>query len=387
VTLLLFGEEDAVRPLVEVVFDPRHNKTWDVWHCRLKEHEVAGAWSPRKADRAISSFCFAPRFHLNRNGARVMTIGYDKPLYILPFDHRGTFQKNMFGWTGALSEDQSAKITAMKCLIYDGLQAALAAGVPQAKAGILVDEQFGTDILRDAAKHGYVTACPAEKSGQDEFDFEYGEDFARHIEAFRPTFCKVLVRYNPEGDSAMNGRQAERLKRLSDYLHSGGPSRFMFELLVPATSAQLELLGGNKKDYDRELRPELMARAINELQSAGIEPDVWKIEGIDRPEACAQVVAAARRGGRDRTGCIVLGRGEDDVKVRQWLKTAAAVPGFIGFAVGRTSFWGPLADWKDGRIAREAAVAEIARRYQEWVDIFEGAGAASGAAAARASGK
>jgi myo-inositol catabolism protein IolC len=302
-----------------------------------------------------------------------MAIGYDRPLYVLPFDHRGTFQKNMFGWSGTPTDEQTAKIAAMKRVIYDGFQAALAGGVPRAQAGILVDEQYGADLLRDAARHGYVTACPAEKSGQDEFDFEYGEDFARHIDAFRPTFCKVLVRYNPEADAALNGRQAGRLKRLSDSLHSGGGSRFMFELLVPATPAQLERFGGNKKDYDRELRPELMARAINDLQGAGIEPDVWKIEGLDRPEDCAQVVAAARRGGRDRVGCIILGRGEDDKKVREWLKTAAAVPGFIGFAVGRTSFWGPLTDWKDGRIAREAAVSEIARRYREWVDIFEAA--------------
>lgn len=300
-----------------------------------------------------------------------MKTGYDQPLYILPFDHRGTFQKNMFGWTGSLSGEQTAKIAAAKQVIYEGLKEALAGGVPKDEAGVLVDEQFGAEILRDAAKHGYVTACPAEKSGQDEFDFEYGEDFARHIEAFRPTFCKVLVRFNPEGDSDMNHRQAVRLKRLSDYLHSGGESRFMFELLVPATAAQLERSGGDKKEYDRGLRPELMVQTITDLQAAGIEPDVWKIEGIDRPEDCARVVAAVRRGGRDRVGCIVLGRGEDDAKVREWLKTAAAVPGFIGFAVGRTSFWGPLTDWKEGRIAREAAVREIARRYREWVDIFE----------------
>ena len=181
----------------------------------------------------------------------------------------------------------------------------------------------------------------------------------------------------------MNRRQAERLKRLSDYLHSGGPSQFMFELLVPATPAQLERSGGDKKEYDRGLRPELMVQAITELQDAGIEPDVWKIEGIDRPEDCDRVVAAVRRGGRDRVGCIVLGRGEDDAKVRQWLKTAAAVPGFIGFAVGRTSFWEPLTDWKEGRIAREAAVSEIARRYREWVDIFEAARAAGAAAIAQ----
>jgi myo-inositol catabolism protein IolC len=314
---------------------------------------------------------FATKIQSQREEDPIMTTGYDRPLYVLPFDHRGTFQKNMFGWSGALTADQTAKIAAMKQVIYDGFKQALAGGVPTQKAGILVDEQFGADILRDAAAHRYVTACPAEKSGQDEFDFEYGDDFARHIELFQPAFCKVLVRYNPEGDAAMNRRQSDRLKRLSDYLHASDRSRFMFELLVPATPAQLQRFGGNKKDYDRESRPELMVRAIRDLQDAGIEPDVWKIEGIERREDCAAVVAAARRGGRDHVGCIVLGRGEDDVKVRQWLKTAATVPGFIGFAVGRTSFWEPLTEWKEGRMAREAAVSEIDRRYREWVDIFE----------------
>jgi 5-dehydro-2-deoxygluconokinase len=140
---------------------------------------------------------------------------------------------------------------------------------------------------------------------------------------------------------------------------------------VPATPAQLARFGGHKKEYDRGLRPELMVRAITELQDAGVEADVWKIEGLDRPEDCERVVATAQREGRERVGCIVLGRGEDESKVREWLKTAAGVPGFIGFAVGRTSFWSPLEDWKDGRIERQAAVNEIARRYRQWVNTFE----------------
>ena len=209
------------------------------------------------------------------------------------------------------------------------------------------------------------------KSGQDEFDFEYGEDFARHIEAFRPTFSKVLVRYNAEGDRALNAGQAGRLKRLSDYLHNGSDSLFMFELLVPAEKSQLERLNGDKKAYDVQLRPQLMVRAIEELQDAGVEPDVWKIEGLDRREDCEKVVAAARRGGRDRVGCIILGRGEDDRKVHDWLTTAAAVPGFIGFAVGRTSFWEPLVAWHDEKVSAAQAADQIARRYREWVDIFE----------------
>ena len=298
--------------------------------------------------------------------------GFNKPLYILPFDHRGSFQKKMFGWEGALTPEQTAEIAAAKRVIYDGFLAAVEAGVSRNKAGILVDEQFGAAILREAADDGYCTCCPAEKSGQDEFDFEYGDRFAEHIRAFDPTFCKVLVRYNPEGDRELNRRQEARLKRLSDYLHSAkSRSLFMFELLVPAEKAQLERLHGDRKAYDLTLRPRLMAEAIEALQDAGVEPDVWKIEGLERRADCENVVAAARRQGRKQVGCIILGRGESDAKVREWLSIAAAVPGFIGFAVGRTSFWDPLVNWLAKRVTRDQAVDQISARYHEFVTIFE----------------
>ncbi|HVY69343.1 MAG TPA: DUF2090 domain-containing protein [Verrucomicrobiae bacterium] len=304
---------------------------------------------------------------------RVKTIGFDQSLYVLPFDHRGSFETKMFGWHGDLTPAQTAEIAAAKQVIYDGFKTAVADGVPKGKAGILVDEQFGAAILRDARASGFMTACPAEKSGQDEFDFEYGPDFAAHIEKFQPTFCKVLVRYNSGGDAAMNERQTGRLKILSDYLRQESKSGFMFELLVPAEKEQLNSLGGDKKRYDIELRPKLMRDAIQKLQDAGVEPDVWKIEGLDRREDCEQIVAVAKRDGREKVGCIVLGRGEDDKKVHEWLVTAAGVRGFIGFAVGRTDFWDPLVNFRAGKITREAAVREIARRYEGFVKAFEGA--------------
>ncbi len=297
--------------------------------------------------------------------------GFDGPLYILPFDHRGSFETGMFGWHGALDEEQTAQIAAAKQVIYDGFKASLAGGVKQDEAAILVDEQFGAAILRDAAASGYHFACPAEKSGQEEFDFEYGEDFAAHIERFHPTFSKVLVRYNAEDDAEMNARQRERLRRLSDYLQSAGRSLFMFELLVPATKAQLDKLKGDKKAYDLEVRPGLMEQAITALQDAGVEPDVWKIEGLDRREDCEKMVATAQRDGRERVNCIILGRGENDEKVREWLTTAAGVDGFIGFAVGRTDFWDPLTAWRAKMKTRDETVAEIAGRYREFVDLFE----------------
>ena len=300
-----------------------------------------------------------------------MPRGWDRPLYVQPFDHRGSFQSGLFGWKPPLSEAQTAEIAGSKQIIYDGFLAALSAGAPAAKSAILVDEQFGAAILRDARAKGITTACPAEKSGQEEFEFEYGEDFQRHIEAFDPTFCKVLVRYNPEGDRALNQRQAARLRRLSEYLARADRSRFMFEMLVPAEKAQLERLKGDKKAYDLEVRPRLMVEAIRELQAAGVEPDLWKIEGLDRREDCQEIVATARAGGRDHVGCIVLGRGADGGKVREWLGVAAKVPGFVGFAVGRTVFWNPLVAWRDKKATREEAANQIAARYREFVDLFE----------------
>ena len=188
-----------------------------------------------------------------------------------------------------------------------------------------------------------VTSRPVRRKRSGRIDFEYGDEFGQHTESFHPTFCKFLVRYNPEGDKELNQRQAARLQRLSDHLHSvNSRSRFMFELLVPPEQAQLDCVGGNKKRYDLEVRPGLVVQAIEELQGEDVEPDVWKIEGLDCREDCERIVAAARSRGRDEVGCIILGRGEDDSKVQHWLTTAAGVPGFIGFAVGRTTFWDQL---------------------------------------------
>jgi 5-dehydro-2-deoxygluconokinase len=298
--------------------------------------------------------------------------GFDGLLYVLPFDHRASFETKMFGLEAPPTPEETAKIADAKRVIYDGFLSAIARGLPSRDACVLVDEQFGAAILRDASARGYATAIPAEKSGQDEFEFEYGDDFAQHIESFRPTFCKVLVRYNPDGDPDVNRRQHMRLKRLSDYLRGKSQSRFLFELLVPPEKVQLDQFGGDRRAYDLNLRPALMAQTIQQLQNAQVEPDVWKVEGLDRREDCERIVATARRGGRNRVGCIVLGRGADDAQVRQWLKTAASVPGFVGFAVGRTDFWEPLVAWRSGRIERPAAVALIAQRYREFADLFDG---------------
>jgi myo-inositol catabolism protein IolC len=303
--------------------------------------------------------------------SNAVCIGYNKPLYILPFDHRSSFEKGLYGWSGALSAEQTERIARTKEVIYDAFKFALGAGLAKERAGILVDEQFGSRILRDATANGFITAMPAEKSGEAEFQFEFGMQYAIHIEQFKPTFVKVLVRYNAEDDEAMNRRQAARLKELCDYCHSHN-HYFMFELLVPATHEQMDRLEGDRNLYDHELRPSLMMAALGQLQYAGVEPDIWKIEGLDRREDCLKVAEVARCDGREQVGCIILGRGSNEQKVVEWLRTAAGVPGFIGFAVGRTSFWEPLVEWRDGKLQRQETVEKIAHRYLEWVRVFEG---------------
>jgi myo-inositol catabolism protein IolC len=300
-----------------------------------------------------------------------VTLGYTEPLRILAFDHRGSFQTKLLGIPGTPTPAEVERIEAAKRLIYRGYQAAVERAHP-AGAGILVDEQFGADIARSAHEQGTPFAMPVEISGKDEFDFEFGSEFGEHIERFDPTFAKVLVRYNPKGTAELNARQAKRLARLSRWLRDHD-RKFLFELLVPAEAHQLADVGGDPDRYDREVRPGLMIEAIGELRDAGIEPDVWKIEGLDSREDCERVAAATRDGGRGDVACVVLGRGGDEAKVVHWLQTGAGVPGYIGFAVGRTIWWGALADWLAGG-DEEEAVEQIAATYTRLVDAYASAG-------------
>jgi len=299
-----------------------------------------------------------------------MSLGYDGKLYILAFDHRGSFQKKMFGIAGDPTPEETETISDAKRLIFEGMLEAVRRGAEAGATGVLVDEQFGSDIPQRAREAGLKLAMPVEKSGQNEFDFDYGENFAAHIEKYDLDFSKVLVRYNPEDDPVMNERQLGRLKRLSDWLHAHD-RKFLFELLVPATEEQLASFEGETDRYDAELRPELMRRTIEAIQNAGIEVDVWKIEGVDAREDAAMLAEQTRAGGRDGVTCVLLGRGASDEKVDHWLKQAAPVDGFIGFAIGRSIWWDALKGYLAKEIERDAAASQIAANYLRFVEVYE----------------
>jgi myo-inositol catabolism protein IolC len=311
-----------------------------------------------------------------------MPLGYEGKLYILAFDHRGSFQKKWFGLGDEISQEDTDRITDAKVLIYEGLELALSQGAEPSVTGALVDQQFGDGVPQRAKDHGIKLAMPVEKSGQNEFDFQYGDDFGAHIEKFDPDFSKVLVRYNPDDpDTEMNKRQLERLKRLADWLHEHD-RKFLFELLVPATDAQLEQVGGDSDRYDAELRPELMRRAIAGIQDFGIEVDIWKIEGVDERSDCEMLAQQSRTGpGREKVVCVLLGRGASDEKVDHWLQQAAPVEGFIGFAIGR-SIWGDaLTGYINGSLERQAAARQVCEKYLRFLNVYEAAEAAQPAGA------
>ena len=256
------------------------------------------------------------------------------PLLILAMDHRDSFAK-LFGVSdGEASPADEAAMRAAKLLIYHGVRDARSQ-LDAGQAGVLVDEELGAAVLREARDDRLVVAMPVEKSGQKLFELQYGDDTEAHIEEFAPDYVKVLVRMNPADSPDDTEHQLAGLANLSTLLIRRG-TPFLYELLVPATDEQLKQVG-SQQAYDRDLRPALVTEVIATNQQAGVEPTLWKIEGLDATAAARDVVAAAKAGGRT-ADCIVLGRDAPKDVLDHWLAVAAPVPGFVGFAIGR-SIW------------------------------------------------
>jgi 5-dehydro-2-deoxygluconokinase len=301
------------------------------------------------------------------------SIGYDRPLFVQPFDHRGSFTKTFFDLKGAVriepDVDQHVPVSAAKTLIYRGLLRAMEMGVPRDEVGVLVDAQFGSHILADAKSRGIPSAVCVEKSGQNLFDFEYGSRWQDHLRFFATEIVKCLVRYHPQDEASDNREQLARLKSLSDYIHANNDHYLMFELLVPALTEEDKKAGDR---YDAEIRPRHMVEAIRQIQEFGVEPDIWKIEGLDaraQAEAVSKQVRSTKA--REKAGCILLGRGSNAEKVHEWLRVAAPVEGFIGFAVGRTNFSDPLKRYLKKEQDDKSAVEEIAENFKSCVDTWK----------------
>lgn len=279
-------------------------------------------------------------------------LGYTKPLYILPFDHRASLAKSLFGKRmDELTNSEKDLVRNYKKVIYEGFKIAVSGVISKDEAAILVEEQFGSEVLEDARRNGINIILTIEKSGQEEFEFEYGDDFASHIEKYDPDFVKALVHYSSGQEKAK-----EKLKILSDFCQ-GSKYKFLIELLT----------SGDGEDE----RLENILSAIDEYRKAGIEADVWKLEGLEKEDSFRQIVEVARQDGRENVGIVVLGRGENRGKVEKWITAGAPVTGVIGFAVGRTVFLSSLLKLHSEEISEEEAAVEIAKNFEYFYNLFK----------------
>lgn len=305
-------------------------------------------------------------------------LGYTKPLYILPFDHRSTFAKQMFG-KNAISEldpEEKEAIREFKMLIYKGFKDAVEKLIPTDFAAVLCDEEFGSEVLIDALHNGFKTLLPVEKSGQEEFNFQY-ENFGEHIAKFHSQFVKALVRYNPVDPEDLKQRQKEKLKQLSDYCHEK-THKFLLEVLVIPTETQLKEIG-SQLSFDRKMRPVLAEQVIKEFQDFGIEPDIWKLEGFDQAWGYKEIIKTIKRDGRANVNLIVLGRGGSTEDVEKWLEVGereeifevgGRVEGVIGFAVGRTVFWDAINKFHKREIGKAEVIQTVSANFQKFYKVF-----------------
>jgi myo-inositol catabolism protein IolC len=291
---------------------------------------------------------------------------HDDPLFILAMDHRESFGRTLFEVKhDDPDQAQAEAMRSAKLLIFQGLQVAQPS-VTSGRIGVLVDERYGQDVI-DAVKSSadpMELAVPVEASGHDWFTLEWGDQWLEHVESVKPDYAKVLVRDNPGFDAAERDAQLTSLAQVSAGLRTVGVP-LLYELLVPATDAQLAQAGHDAGAYDRDLRPGLVAQVIADNQAHGVEPALWKVEGLETVEAAQQVAAQAKAGGR-AADLIVLGRDAPAERLDHWLEVASQVDEFVGFAIGR-SIWEDVLSRYEAFGASEAAAVnarrEIADRY------------------------
>jgi 5-dehydro-2-deoxygluconokinase len=298
-------------------------------------------------------------------------LGYEKDLYVLPFDHRSSFVKKIIGDVERLSKKDTKKIKEYKKIIF---QAFLKARREiknnlASKLAILIDDQFGLEIFKEAKKKKIPAILAVEESGQRVFTLRHGRNFGKNLLRLKPDFVKALLHYNP-ANKTLNIIQQRRLKNLNDYCKKNN-FKLIVELLISPTEKDFEKAKGSRELFDKKFRTSLLLKSIRELRKIGIEPDIWKLEAAESVSDWKKIISLIKKGAkRKNVGIIVLGRGEDKERVINWVRIAKKVKGLNGFAIGRTVFIEPLLRYKNGKITKQEAIKEVADNYLWFVRFW-----------------
>jgi myo-inositol catabolism protein IolC len=275
-------------------------------------------------------------------------------LLILPFDHRSSFLKDILGLSTKPNKKEKDEIKELKKIIFDGF---LLASKKEKSFGILVDEEYGEEILKEAKRRKITICLPVEKSGEKILKLNYPKNFEEHIDKFNPDFVKILIRYNPLNKKD-NQKQLKVLSQIDAFCQKR-KYEIILELLVSPAKEDLQ-----NKNYETNIRAERTAEAIKEIKEK-IKVSIWKLEGFESNQ-WKEIIKVINK----ESKIIFLGRGEDKKKVVRWIKAASGHKEIIGFAIGRTIFLEVLKKYHAKKISRETAVKLISNNFKYFVNLW-----------------
>ncbi len=341
-----------------------------------KSLQVAMYWGAKNAASVVGRVGAQPglldRQQIETEGDPLLvSLGCDEPLIVLPFDHRTSLAKQCFNLpVDALNAEQSAHLSDDKMVVYEAFKEAIALGLPQPDAAIMVDEQFGHEIINLANRENMAVILPVEKSGKQPFEFTYPDDFQSHIEKYKPTFVKGLVFYNPADTLAVRKAQQEKLKQLSDYCHQHG-YKLLLEIITRPNKAQLEKVQDSQEMFKKTTLPGLQFKIVQDFHQAGIEPDVWMFGHFTDPTVYRKLIGEIRKDGRDNVGIIISDYDANSQQIAEAITTCATIPGVIGYAAGSAVFWDAISDYHKRDATRLQAKNRIASEFMRLYQIYK----------------
>ena len=287
---------------------------------------------------------------------------------MLAFDHRTSAAKKLFG-ASALSPGDASSLAEAKTLIAESALSAVPHIGSESEVSILADPEYGLGAVAKAHEAGTPVALALERSGLRELSLLDGELLAAALDGTAPVrWGKVLVRWNP-GDS--EGRKTANLQALESArtLCQSKGMEFLLELIVPATPADMELVGDSEDRFQRELLRFRLPEAIWELTHQLGPPHLWKIQGVESPAVCQAVAEAATQDGATPR-IVVLGAAADPAQISRWFHSSAAASAYCGFAIGRSIWENPIRNWLLGHAGRKQTKQLIASNFLQHVDDY-----------------
>jgi 5-dehydro-2-deoxygluconokinase len=222
--------------------------------------------------------------------------------------------------------------------------------------GMLIDGTYGREALFRAADHPFWIGRPVELPGSCPLDFENGGSLgAQLVEWPVGHTIKCLCFYHPDDPDDLKERQERELLRVHD-----AARRIGRELLV-------EIIAGR----NGPLKPDTVSLVLQRLYGLGIRPDWWKLEPQRDAAAWRAIGEVITANDPYCRGIVLLGLEAPEEELEAAFAAAAGEPQVKGFAVGRTIFNQAARRWLKGEISDEAAIGDMAGRFQRLVDAWQ----------------